>query len=253
MQGRVELDALAGAGEHLDGAGLRVAAVEQARHAAQLEGLHDARFRIRGRRDRSPSPSCRRSRRAPPRRPSRRRSRCRCPALAPSSERSPIETTLGSAARQGAHDRGATADVGAVADDDALRDPALDHRGAERARVEVDEALVHHRRAGGEVGAEAHARGVGDPHPVGHDVVEQPRELVDAERRDAVALQRGPQPLRRKSGCTGPAVVQPTIGRWPNRPSRLIVFGRRAGGSAGAVAGRRPASRPAGRRGRSRP
>ena len=46
-----------------------------------------------------------------------------------------------------------------------------------------------HRRAGREVRAEAHARGVGDAHAVGHDVVEQPRELVDAVRRDAGALQ----------------------------------------------------------------
>src|SRR5690606_4772483 len=41
------------------------------------------------------------------------------------------------AAGQRAHDRGAAADVGAVADDDALGDAALDHRAAERARVEV--------------------------------------------------------------------------------------------------------------------
>ena len=83
------------------------------------------------------------------------------------------------AARQRAHDRGAAADVRAVADDDAGRDPPLDHRRAERAGVEVDEALVHDRRALGEVGAEPHAVGVGDPHARRRDVVGHARELVD--------------------------------------------------------------------------
>ena len=44
------------------------------------------------------------------------------------------------------------------------RDAALDHRGAERAGVEVHVALVHHGGALGQVGAEAHAAGVGDAH-----------------------------------------------------------------------------------------
>ena len=74
-----------------------------------------------------------------------------------------MEMTSLAAAGQGAHDRGAAADVGAVADDDAGRDAALDHRGAEGAGVEVDEALVHDRGAGGQVRAEADPVGVGDP------------------------------------------------------------------------------------------
>ena len=48
------------------------------------------------------------------------------------------------------------------------RDAALDHRRAERAGVEVAEPLVHHRRAVGEVGAEAHPRRVGDAHAGRH-------------------------------------------------------------------------------------
>src|SRR5664279_5553059 len=51
------------------------------------------------------------------------------------------------AAGQRAHDRRAAADVATVADDDALRDPALDHRGAQRAGVVVAETLVHDGRA----------------------------------------------------------------------------------------------------------
>src|SRR4029078_11444019 len=75
------------------------------------------------------------------------------------------------AARQRAHDRGTTADVAAVADDDPGGNAALDHRTAECAGIEVDEAFVHHRRAGGEVRAEAHAVGVGNPHAARHDGV----------------------------------------------------------------------------------
>ena len=47
------------------------------------------------------------------------------------------------------------------------RDAPLHHRRAQRAGVEVDEALVHHGGALGEVGAEAHAVGVGDAHADG--------------------------------------------------------------------------------------
>ena len=78
------------------------------------------------------------------------------PELAPSRQRSPIADLLLAAARERAHDRRSAADVGAVADDDARGDAALDHRRAERAGVEVAEPLVHHGRALGEVGAEAH-------------------------------------------------------------------------------------------------
>ena len=53
--------------------------------------------------------------------------------------------------------------------------------GPERAGVEVDEALVHDRRALGQVGAQPHPVAVGDPDAGGDDVVDHPRELVDAE------------------------------------------------------------------------
>src|SRR6478609_7709884 len=96
------------------------------------------------------------------------------------------------AAGQGAHDRGAATDVGAVAHDDARGDPALDHGGAEGAGVVVDEALVHHGGAGGQVGAEADPVGVGDADTAGQHVVHHPRELVDAEHRHVLA--RGAQP-----------------------------------------------------------
>ena len=82
---------------------------------------------------------------------------------------------------QGAHDRGATADVGARTHDDARADPALDHGGAQRAGVEVDEALVHDRGALGQVRTQPDPVGVGDPDAGGQDVVDHPRELVHAE------------------------------------------------------------------------
>ena len=49
---------------------------------------------------------------------------------------------------------------------------------AQGARVVVDEALVHHGGAGGEVGAQPHPVGVGDPHAGREHVVDHPRELV---------------------------------------------------------------------------
>jgi hypothetical protein len=94
------------------------------------------------------------------------------------------------AAGQRALDGRAAADVAAVADDDARGDPALDHGRAERACVEVHEALVHHRGAFGEMGAQADTIAVGDPHAGRHDVVGHPRELVhrvDRERHAGAA------------------------------------------------------------------
>src|SRR5664279_637332 len=49
---------------------------------------------------------------------------------------------------------------------------------------------MHDGGAGGEVGAEAHTGCVGDAHPFGQDVVEHPRELVDAGDNNSVALER---------------------------------------------------------------
>ncbi len=102
------------------------------------------------------------------------------PAFAPIRQRSPTEIDLLAAAGQGAHDRRAAADVGAVADDHAGRDPALDHGRAERAGVVVDEALVHDRGALGQVRAQPDPVGVGDPHPGRQHVVDHPGELVHA-------------------------------------------------------------------------
>ena len=87
---------------------------------------------------------------------------------------------LGTATREGAHDRGPASDVGVLPDHDSRGDAALDHRGAEGAGVVVDEALVHDGRTGREVGAQAHPVAVGDAHPRRHHVVDHPRELVDA-------------------------------------------------------------------------
>ena len=100
----------------------------------------------------------------------------------------------------------------AVADDHAGADPALDHRGAEGAGVEVDEALVHHGRARGEVRAQPDPVGVGDPHAGGHDVVDHPRELVDAEHGDRRRGARSREPqVSNPSTAHGPADVQTTL------------------------------------------
>ena len=154
---------------------------------------------------------------------------------------------LRAAAGEGAHDRRAAADVGAVADDDALADAALDHRGAERAGVEVDEALVHDRGARGEVGAEAHAVGVGDAHAGRHDVVGHPRELVDAERPAT-----GPRASSRTrvsskpSTAHGPCGRPHDVGQHAEDAVEVDRVGLRpAGARAGAAAGRRRRRRPA--------
>ena len=114
----------------------------------------------------------------------------------------PDRDDLLAAAGQGAHDRGAAADVGAVADHDAGADPALHHRGAQRAGVVVDEALVHHGGAGREVGAEADPVGVGHAYAGRQHVVGHPGELVHAEDLHRTAGRAGPagSPRSRRPG-----------------------------------------------------
>ena len=100
------------------------------------------------------------------------------------------------------------------ADDDAGADPALDHRGAERAGVEVDEALVHDRGALGEVRAEPYAVAVGDPDAGGDDVVDHARELVDPV--DGHVPDRRAQPVRVEPGGLDRAGAGPRdVGQQP--------------------------------------
>jgi hypothetical protein len=179
MQGGVQEDALAGALQHLHRPGERVAPEQQSVAAGERLGLHG-----------------------------RERAGCRGGGIRHDDLRAGGHVEAGlhdavvaegdadagvraeqraladrhalcAAAAQRSHDRGAAADVGAVPDDDALRDAALHHRGAEGSGVEVHEALVHDGRAGGEVGAEPHAVRIRDAHARRHDVVDEPRELVD--------------------------------------------------------------------------
>ena len=159
---------------------------------------------------------------------------------------------LGAAAGQGAHDRGAGADVGAVTDDDTLHDPALDHGRAQRAGVEVAEALVHDRGAAGQVGAEPHPVGVGDPHAGRHDVVGHPGELVDPEHLHRARLAQ-PQPgaLEALDGA-GAGVGPHDVGQHAEDAVEVdACWARRDGARAGAGAGRRRGRRPVRRRGRS--
>ena len=166
------------------------------------------------------------------------------PAFAPMRQRSPMRDHLLAAAGQRAHDRRAAADVRAVADDDAGRDAALDHRGPEGAGVVVDEALVHDRGALGQVGAEPHPVGVGDPHPGRQHVVDHARELVDAVAPAAGPWRRSARRVSSKSSTAhGPADVHTTLGSTPKIAVEVdLVRARRADARAGAGAGRRRAA-----------
>ena len=94
--------------------------------------------------------------------------------------------------------------------------------------LKLHEALVHHRRALGEVRAEAHAVGVGDAHAGRHDVVGHARELVDAEdlQRLAGGAEAHARPRRARPGRPGPRLVQATFGSTPKTPSRLSAVRR---------------------------
>ncbi len=120
------------------------------------------------------------------------------PELAPEQAALADRDDLLAAAREGAHDRGARRRRRSRRRrrrPPEMRPSTMD--AAQGAGVEVDEALVHHGRALGEVGAEADPVGVADPDPGRHDVVDHPRELVDAVDRHVLAggLQPGPGQL----------------------------------------------------------
>src|SRR5699024_2384728 len=69
---------------------------------------------------------------------------------------------VGAAIGERAYDGRAAADFRAVADADALRDASFDHGRSQSAGVVVDEALVHHGRAGGQMSAEPDTASIGD-------------------------------------------------------------------------------------------
>ena len=76
---------------------------------------------------------------------------------------------------------------------ETAQDLGVAHPFLEQLRRRLDE-VVHHRRALGEVGAEADPVGVGDPDPGRDDVVDHPGELVDPEDRDVPAVGAQPRP-----------------------------------------------------------
>ena len=135
---------------------------------------------------------------------------------------------------------------------DAGADAALDHRGAERAGVVVDEALVHHRRALGEVRAEPDAVGVGDPHAGRDDVVDHRAGTCRRRRPRAGGRRRGSAAARRRARPGRPG--RRSSRRRSAARRRCRRGWRRAGGSAGARAGAgagtRRRCRRAARRGR---
>ena len=111
-----------------------------------------------------------------------------------------------------------------------------------------------HGRAGGEVGAEAHPVGVGDPHA---GRARRSRPAAGTCRRRAprcpARCRREPQ-LGRSRREHGPGVVQATIGRCAEDALEveLVSGATRQVARAGAGAGRRRASTRRRRRGRSR-
>ncbi len=129
------------------------------------------------------------------------------------------------AAGQGAHDRGAAADVGAVAGDDAGGDAALHHGRAQGSGVEVHEAFVHDRGAFGQVRTEADAVGVGNPDAGGDHVVHHARELVHAVDGDGAARRSRARVSSKPSTAAGPKLVHTTLGSLPKMPSRLMLLG----------------------------
>ncbi len=112
-------------------------------------------------------------------------------------------------------------------DDDALRDAAFDHVGAERARVEIDETFVHHGGAFAEVRAETDARRIGDADAARDHVVGHARKLVERMHRELAAgaarrNQRSLELARRRSRRRSST---PTFGSCAKMPSRFSVFG----------------------------
>ena len=131
-------------------------------------------------------------------------------------------------------------------------DTALDHGGAEGARVEVDEALVHDGGALGEVRAEPDPVGVGDAYALGGDVVRHPRELVDRGHLEVQALGAGVEPdlldvVDGDRAERGPGDVGEEA---EDAVQVLAVRLDQAVARAGAGAGRRRARRAACRRAR---
>ena len=111
--------------------------------------------------------------------------------------------------------------------------------------LKLHEALVHDRRAVGEVGAEADAVGVGDAHAGRDHVVGHARELVDAVDLERLAARRGSAAATAGSapGSTGPGARPGDVGQHAEDAVEVgAVRARRAGARAGAGAGRRRAA-----------
>jgi hypothetical protein len=91
--------------------------------------------------------------------------------------------------------------------DDTCGDSSLDHGGTESSGVEVDEALVHDRRAFSQMRTETHSICIGNAHPRWHDVIDHPGELVDSVDRHVHAL----------TPCAQPYLIDPLNGHRSQR------------------------------------
>ena len=83
----------------------------------------------------------------------------------------------------------------------------------------------------GEVGAEADAVGVGDPHAARHDVVGHARELVDARstRERLPAARKRSRTASSSAGSTGPAARPRDVGQ---HAEDAVEVERRAGATS---------------------
>src|SRR5690625_3294893 len=88
---------------------------------------------------------------------------------------------------QGAHDGCATADIGAVANDDTCGNTSFNHGSTKGAGVEVYESFVHNGGAFCQVCTQAHAVCVTDANAGRNDVVHHAWELVHGEHRNWAA------------------------------------------------------------------
>ena len=132
-------------------------------------------------------------------------------------------------------------------------DPPLDHRGAQRAGVEVHEALVHDRGAGGQVGAEPDPVGVGDPHARTARRSRSSGGTCPPRTRPGAGRRRARSGAARRPGPAGTARPR-SRPRWPagrrcrrGWPGGAGPGGGRAGAAAGTRRTRPWAGRPASR------
>ncbi len=184
MQRLVQLHTIRGTRQNLNRAAQRIAAEQQVRYAGQLRSLHHMRL-LTGQQH------------AHARTGRHVQARLNHAVIAQGNTDTGLRAQQGTltnghallaAAGESAHRGGAAAHIRAVAHNNALRDAALDHGGAQGAGVEVYEALMHHGRTGRQVRAQAQTVAVTNAHAGGHHVIHQARELINVAHAQVAQL-----------------------------------------------------------------